>query len=88
MPLYGEIFASGILKKPRAPLVSLMVMSSVLNGILLPFVLLFVLSLVNNKRLMGGYTNPGAYNYVTRATIITVIALSGVMLVTAAASFD
>jgi Mn2+/Fe2+ NRAMP family transporter len=65
-----------------------MVMSSVPNGILLPFVLLFALSLVNDKRLMGGHTNPGAYNYVTWATIIAVIALSGVMLVTAAAPFD
>lgn len=88
MPLYGEIFASEILKKPRAPLVSLMVMSSVLNGILQPFALVFALSLVNNKRLMSGYTNPRAYNRVAWATIIAVIALSCVMLVTAAGPFD
>lgn len=67
---------------PGAPLVSLMVMSSVINGVLLPFVLVFALSLVNNENIMGEHTNPRAYNYITWATVAAVIALSVAMLVT------
>lgn len=43
---------------PEAPLVFLMVISSVLNGLLLPFVLIYALSLVNNRKIMGEYVNP------------------------------
>jgi NRAMP (natural resistance-associated macrophage protein)-like metal ion transporter len=67
---------------PNAPLVMLMVVSSVINGILLPFVLLFALSLVNNKKLMGEYTNPKAYNYITWATVVVIIVLACMMVVT------
>jgi Mn2+/Fe2+ NRAMP family transporter len=67
---------------PGAPLILIMVLSSVVNGILLPFVLLFALSLVNNKRIMGEYTNPKSYNYVTWATILVLIVLTTVMVVT------
>ncbi|MBI5188902.1 MAG: Nramp family divalent metal transporter [Nitrospirae bacterium] len=54
---------------PGAPLVFLMVLSSVLNGILLPFVLIYVLSLVNNKKIMGDYVNPKSYNYISWGTV-------------------
>lgn len=82
------VLGAAIILLPGAPLVGLMIMSSVINGILLPFVLLFALSLVNNKKLMGEYTNPKAYNYIAWGTILAVVALSTVMLVTAAAPFD
>ena len=42
---------------PRFPLFRVMVLSQVANGVLLPFVLIFVLLLVNDRELMGGYTN-------------------------------
>jgi Mn2+/Fe2+ NRAMP family transporter len=67
---------------PGAPLVMLMVVSSVINGILLPFVLLFALKLVNNKKIMGEYTNPKAYNYITWATVLVIIVLASIMVVT------
>lgn len=66
---------------PDAPLVTLMVMSSVLNGILLPFVLVFALSLINNKKIMGDYVNSKGNNYVSWATIVTLIVLTTVLLV-------
>jgi Mn2+/Fe2+ NRAMP family transporter len=67
---------------PGAPLVNIMVVSSVVNGLMLPFVLLFALSLVNNRKIMGEYANPGGYNVVTWATILAIIALTTVMVVT------
>jgi Mn2+/Fe2+ NRAMP family transporter len=42
---------------PGIPLIPLMLLSQVLNGILLPFVLVFILILINCRRLMGPYLN-------------------------------
>ncbi|MFA5352961.1 MAG: divalent metal cation transporter, partial [Thermodesulfovibrionales bacterium] len=53
-----------------------MVLSAVINGLLLPFVLVFVTLLVNDKRLMGEYVNPRGYNYISWATVAAVAALT------------
>ena len=57
------------------------ILSQVLNGILLPVVLLFMLLLVNKSHLMGKDANPRLYNIVawTLTAIITVLTI--VMLV-------
>jgi Mn2+/Fe2+ NRAMP family transporter len=67
---------------PGAPLVVLMVFSAVVNGLLLPFVLVYAISLVNNKRLMGEYVNSKSYNYISWGTIITIIILTIVLVAT------
>jgi Mn2+/Fe2+ NRAMP family transporter len=67
---------------PKAPLVFLMVLSSVLNGMLLPFVLMYALSLVNNKKIMGEYVNPKFYNVISWGTIGAVTALTIFFVIT------
>jgi len=74
--------ASLVIMIPGAPLVFLMVLSAVINGLLLPFVLVFALLLANNKKLMGEYTNSRTYNYISWATIITIIVLTSFLVVT------
>ncbi len=74
--------ASLVILIPGAPLVFLMVLSAVINGLLLPFVLVFALLLVNNKKLMGDYTNSRTYNYISWATIVTIIILTSFLVVT------
>ena len=75
------IFVSAILVLiPGAPLVLLMVLASLLNGILLPFVLVFAISLVNNKKIMGEYINSKGYNYISWGTVGVLIALSSILL--------
>jgi Mn2+/Fe2+ NRAMP family transporter len=66
---------------PKIPLITLMVLSSFLNGILLPFVLIFALALVNNRRIMGEFTNSKGYNYISWATVIVLISLTTILLV-------
>ncbi|UCF87646.1 MAG: Nramp family divalent metal transporter [Nitrospiraceae bacterium] len=61
---------------PGAPLILLMILASLLNGVLLPFVLIFALSLVNNKRIMGEYTNSKGYNYISWSTVGVLIVLT------------
>jgi Mn2+/Fe2+ NRAMP family transporter len=77
------VISSLLVLIPDAPLVSLMVFSSVLNGILLPFVLVFALSLINNKRIMGDYINTKMHNYISWATIVTLIVLTSAWLLMA-----
>jgi NRAMP (natural resistance-associated macrophage protein)-like metal ion transporter len=78
------IVASAILILiPGAPLVVLMVLSAVVNGLLLPFVLIYAISLVNNPKLMGDYVNRKHYNYISWGTVITIIVLTGALILTA-----
>ena len=61
---------------PNFPLVKVSILSQVLNGMLLPVVLVFMLKLINKHELMGKYTNSRWFNVVAWATAVIVIALS------------
>ena len=75
------VISSLLVLIPGAPLVLLMVLSSVLNGILLPFVLIYALALINNKKIMGDFVNTRRHNYIAWATIVTLIILTTTLLV-------
>lgn len=75
------IIPAMIILIPKAPLIILMVLSSLLNGVLLPFVLIFAIRLVNNKRIMGEFKNPKGYNYISWATVVILITLTAVLIV-------
>jgi Mn2+/Fe2+ NRAMP family transporter len=85
MWIYTAMIVAGavIVLIPGAPLVFLMVLASVVNGLLLPAVLVLCLSLVNSEKLMGEFVNPRSYNYVTWATVIVVILFAAAMVVAA-----
>lgn len=74
------ILGSLLVLIPGAPLVSLMILSSVINGLLLPFVLIYALSLVNNEQLMGKYINPKGYNYISWGTVIVITGLTAFLV--------
>lgn len=76
------ITASLLVLIPGAPLVFLMVLSAVLNGLLLPFVLIYALSLVNNKKIMGEYVNPRSYNVISWGTVIVIAILALFFVIT------
>ena len=61
---------------PGAPLLSIIFYSQVLNGALLPIVLVLMILLINNKRLMGKWTNGAAFNVIAWATVAIVGALT------------
>lgn len=64
---------------PRAPLVLIMYFSQVANGVLLPFVLLFMLKLINDRELMGEHVNSKAFNGIAWATTAIMIVLTALM---------
>ena len=47
---------------PNAPLITIMVLSQAVNGVLLPFLLIFMMIIVNDRRIMGRYVNGRVYN--------------------------
>ncbi len=65
---------------PNFPLVKFSILSQVLNGILLPLVLVFMLKLINKHDLMGKYTNTRWFNLIAWTTAIIVTALSLVLV--------
>ena len=78
MALYtGLIVAgAGLILIPGAPLIGIMLVSQVINGILLPFVLIFILLLVNNRELMGEHVNGRFYNGLSWFSVLTLIVLT------------
>ncbi len=61
---------------PGFPLIRVMVLTQVVNGVLLPFVLIFMILLVNKKEIMGEYTNSSWYNVISWVTVISLILIT------------
>ncbi|MGD1021531.1 MAG: Nramp family divalent metal transporter [Candidatus Sulfotelmatobacter sp.] len=77
--LYTLLIVAGgilVLLIPGPQLVRIVLWSQVLNGVVLPFVLVFMLLLINKKELMGEYVNSHLFNAVAWATTIIVAGLS------------
>jgi NRAMP (natural resistance-associated macrophage protein)-like metal ion transporter len=70
------VAGAGVILTPNLPLVQISILSQVVNGIAIPFVLIFMLLLVNKKELMGEYVNSRLYNVIAWATTVIMIALS------------
>ena len=76
------VAGAGVLLIPGFPLVHVMVLSQVVNGVVLPFVLVFMLVLTNDRELMGTHTNSRLFNVVAWTTAIAMIVLTIAMLLT------
>jgi Mn2+/Fe2+ NRAMP family transporter len=74
------VLGAGVLLIPRFPLIHVMVLSQVVNGAVLPFVLIFMLLLTNDRELMGDYINGRRFNIVAWSTVIVMIVLTIAML--------
>jgi Mn2+/Fe2+ NRAMP family transporter len=75
------VFGAGVLLLPRVPLVYVSVLSQVVNGIVLPFVLIFMLLLMNDRELMGDHANTRLYNIIAWTTVVVMIGLTLAMIV-------
>ena len=75
------LIGGGVVLIPGLNLINTMVFSQTMNGILFPFILIFMLLLVNNKRLMGEYVNSRFNNFVAWATAGVLIVLTVLLLI-------
>jgi NRAMP (natural resistance-associated macrophage protein)-like metal ion transporter len=72
--------AATVLVLPDAQLINFAILSQVLNGVLLPVVIILMLLLINRKDLMGAHKNSHVWNIIAWGTSIIVIGMTFVML--------
>ncbi|HEU0026573.1 MAG TPA: Nramp family divalent metal transporter [Ktedonobacterales bacterium] len=65
---------------PNGLLVTLIIIAQVINGVLLPILLVFILLLVNDRRIMGSMVNKRAQNIIAITTAVILTALSLAMI--------
>ncbi|MCZ8515053.1 Nramp family divalent metal transporter [Paenibacillus filicis] len=75
------IISAGIILIPNAPLIAITLWSQRINGLLLPIVLICMMLLVNNKDVMGKYTNKAWNNIIGWTTIVILIVLSLILVI-------
>ncbi|HEV2223164.1 MAG TPA: Nramp family divalent metal transporter [Candidatus Acidoferrales bacterium] len=73
------VAGAGIILLPRAPLLKILILSQVGNGIWLPIVLVFMLLLVNRRSLMGDHVNGRVLNVIAWSISIAMIVLTVVL---------
>ncbi|MFN0107128.1 MAG: Nramp family divalent metal transporter [Bryobacteraceae bacterium] len=70
------VAGGGVILIPGFPLVRMILLSQVLNGVLLPFVLIYMTIIVNRKTIMRDWTNSRAYNAVAWTAVAIMIGLT------------
>jgi NRAMP (natural resistance-associated macrophage protein)-like metal ion transporter len=76
------VLGAGVVLVPRLPLVYVTVLSQVANGVVLPFVLIFMLLLTNDRELMGAYANSRRFNVIAWTTVAVTIVMTILMVLT------
>ncbi|MDQ3812609.1 MAG: divalent metal cation transporter [Armatimonadota bacterium] len=81
--LFGATMFIGavVVLLPDVPLLFAMLVSQDVNGILLPVVLIFMLKLINDRRIMGEYANHRAQNVLAWSTVVFLILLTIILLI-------
>ncbi len=73
----GIVFVgAAVVLIPNLPLLQIMLISQILNGMLLPFILIFMLLLINKEKLMGAYRNGPIFNGIAWLTTVIMIVLT------------
>ncbi|MGD0506305.1 MAG: Nramp family divalent metal transporter [Terriglobales bacterium] len=80
--LYTALIVAGgaVILIPGIPLVKIIVLSQVVNGAVLPGVLIFMLLLINKKDLMGEFVNTPTFNIIAWATTVIMVVLTALLV--------
>ncbi|MEO8597995.1 MAG: divalent metal cation transporter [Candidatus Solibacter sp.] len=70
------VVGAGAILLPGFPLVKMILLSQVLNGVLLPLVLIFMVILINKTEIMGEWTNSRWFNGVSWVTVVIMVGLT------------
>jgi Mn2+/Fe2+ NRAMP family transporter len=74
------VIGTGLALIPNVPVIQLLIAVQVLNGVLLPIILVFILLLINDKRLTGDLKNTRRNNVLAFGTLILITTAVMVML--------
>ncbi|MFY9648090.1 MAG: Nramp family divalent metal transporter [Terriglobales bacterium] len=80
--LYTVLIVAGgaVVLIPGLPLIKIAVFSQVVNGAVLPFVLIFMLLLINKKDLMGEFVNKRTFNFIAWSTTVIMVILTALLV--------
>jgi Mn2+/Fe2+ NRAMP family transporter len=79
-PIFNTLYtavifgAAAVILIPGVNLIAVMLVSQVVNGMMLPFLLIFMMLIINDPRVMKNHTNGPVFNVLAWATIVVVIA--------------
>lgn len=76
------ILGAGLVLLPNLNLIGIMLISQDVNGILVPIVLIFILLLINDRRIMGEHVSGRVYNLLAWGTTAGMVVLTALLLVT------
>jgi Mn2+/Fe2+ NRAMP family transporter len=76
------VLSAGMILMPRVPLLEIILTSQILNGLLLPVILVFMALLIRRRELMGEFVNGPVYDVVTWGTTLVLVGLALAMVVT------
>ena len=68
---------------PGVPLVPMILLSQEINGLILAAILVYMIVLVNDRRIMGRYVNDRLANLVSGATVVLLVTLIALFLISA-----
>jgi NRAMP (natural resistance-associated macrophage protein)-like metal ion transporter len=74
------VIGAGVILIPKVPLIPIILFSQILNGVLLPFVLIYQLLLVNKARIMHEWVNSRGYNAVAWVAVVVIVGLTLALL--------
>jgi Mn2+/Fe2+ NRAMP family transporter len=75
------VISAIIILIPGAPLIGISLWSQVINGLLLPVVLVSMMLLINKKKIMGSYVNGAAKNFIGWGAVVVLTGLSVALLI-------
>src|SRR5690349_2773310 len=70
------VAGAGFVLIPGFPIIRMILFSQVINGVLLPVVLIFMVLLVNKRDLMKNWVNSRIYNFVVWVTVVVMIGMT------------
>jgi len=76
------VIGAGIILLPGLPLMTIMLISQTVSGILLPVILIFMLILINDREIMGEYVNGPIFNVMAWGIAALLIVLTALLLLT------
>lgn len=76
------VIGAGIILLPGLPLMTIMLISQTVSGILLPVILIFMLIIINDREIMGEYVNGPIFNFMAWGIAGLLIVLTALLLIT------
>lgn len=74
------IIGAGIILIPHIQLFKVLIWSQIVNGVLIPIVLIFIVNLCNDPDVMGQYTNSKTYNFFCHLIVTLMVVVNGILV--------